>query len=402
MAHKAKWAQKPLFLYLLWLLFCFIWCPVQVSAAEQPGAVSSPESGQQPADQAVDATVDADAEAPPETVPEPQNAKADAAPAGPPPKRSRKPQLMDVETAMAILAQPFDEEAEADRPIPDAFVINEDGSKAPLPGVLSVFLTGSTLEILGCGHVGADKQPPVLVCTVSKETILGDVQFRGAISDFHAYKQAVVDSDCDPLVMRLNETDLYGDGNNFEVAVKQEAVDTWGAMETELTRRRARDATIARRKLAQKSLPTSKLQIKVRLHSPADSFHLARVQWLIAACLQIKAWVSQGSEPDVEALTVQPTRDPIVMTLERPRRVFQRDIAFTDKDAQEVHAMSSAHMELRPFKDTNYSLHRQQLHCATQAAPSVAEASAQVSAVLCAAFSLKSARGATNSRVHLR
>lgn len=47
------------------------------------------------------------------------------------------------------------------------------------------------------------------------------VQFQGAISDFHPIKAAVQAADYDPLLIRLNEDDLYGDGNNFEVAVTQ-------------------------------------------------------------------------------------------------------------------------------------------------------------------------------------
>lgn len=191
-------------------------------------------------------------------------ANAPASQAAPPGKRKHKQELMDVDTAMAVLAEPFDEEAEADRPLPDSFVTAADGAKSPLPGVLSLFLTGSTLEIVGCSHLGADKQPPVLTCAVSKETILGDIQFRGAISDFHAFKAAIVDADCDPLLLRVNEADLYGDGNNFELAVKQQAAEQWGAAEKELERRRQRDATIARRKLAQRSLPASKKHITVR------------------------------------------------------------------------------------------------------------------------------------------
>ena len=44
-----------------------------------------------------------------------------------------------------------------------------------------------------------------------------DMQFRGAISDFHPIKEHIMKSDYDPLLLRTNEDDLYGDGNNFEV-----------------------------------------------------------------------------------------------------------------------------------------------------------------------------------------
>ena len=52
---------------------------------------------------------------------------------------------------------------------------------------------------------------------VSKEKLLKDMQFRGAISDFHPIKEHIVSADYDPLLLRSNTDDLYGDGNNFEV-----------------------------------------------------------------------------------------------------------------------------------------------------------------------------------------
>lgn len=190
-----------------------------------------------------------------------QEADAGALPA--PPERGRKLQLMDVDTAKAILAEPYDEVAEADRPIPPDVGRDESGAAVPLPGVLSVFLTGSTLELLGCAGAG-----PVI--ELSKEAILKDINFRGAISDFHAYKQAILDSDCDPLTMRANVTDRYGDGNNFEVAVKVAAMSVWQAAGVEVARREARDAKVAQRRLAEKSLPAGKRQHKVL----APLFHL--------------------------------------------------------------------------------------------------------------------------------
>lgn len=40
---------------------------------------------------------------------------------------------------------------------------------------------------------------------------------RGAISDFYAYKQKILDADYDPLCIQVNEDDVFGDGNNFQV-----------------------------------------------------------------------------------------------------------------------------------------------------------------------------------------
>ena len=50
---------------------------------------------------------------------------------------------MDADTARAILAEPWDDTDDADVELPPLYIENEDGSKSPLPGVLSVFLTGA-------------------------------------------------------------------------------------------------------------------------------------------------------------------------------------------------------------------------------------------------------------------
>ena len=52
---------------------------------------------------------------------------------------------------------------------------------------------------------------------VAKEKLLHDIQFRGAISDFHPLKAKLTEVDYDPVMFRLNNDDLFGDGNNFEV-----------------------------------------------------------------------------------------------------------------------------------------------------------------------------------------
>jgi dynein intermediate chain 3, axonemal len=175
----------------------------------------------------------------------------------------RKAKFLDVETAQAILAEPFDEAAEADRAIPLPYITKPDGSRAPLDGVLSVFLTATTLQLLHIPHLADTAIAHMSTATLEKEKILGDIQFRGAISDFHAYKQAIVDGDAEPFVLRVNAADTYGDGNNFELAVSSAAIDVWEAGDLELERRKTRDERVALRTLAEKSLPPSAREIKV-------------------------------------------------------------------------------------------------------------------------------------------
>lgn len=138
----------------------------------------------------------------------------------------------DAATAEVSQASP------ADAPLPLPYVV-ENEAKRPLPGVQSVFLTGddltnpvfapvaksdvlflsgTTLGLVGAAEALAGQTGAAVSMTyVSKEKLLKDMQFRGAISDFHPIKEHIVNADYDPLLLRSNDDDLYGDGNNFEV-----------------------------------------------------------------------------------------------------------------------------------------------------------------------------------------
>lgn len=75
--------------------------------------------------------------------------------------------------------------------------------------------TGTTIQIVELSDMGEDKG--LTEKAISKETLMKDIQFRGAISDFYVIKQKIQDADMDPLIIRTNDHDTYGDGNNFEV-----------------------------------------------------------------------------------------------------------------------------------------------------------------------------------------
>ena len=88
---------------------------------------------------------------------------------------------------------------------------------------------GGTLKIVGLEDMG----PEVLLKRVSKETLLGDIQYRGAISDFTIVKKQISKADYDELLIRYNEEDVYGDGNNFELAVTKAAAEAFETQEAE-------------------------------------------------------------------------------------------------------------------------------------------------------------------------
>lgn len=74
---------------------------------------------------------------------------------------------------------------------------------------------GNTLSILGLQLESDDAGPKLH--RVPRSAILQDIQFRGAISDFHPLKAVLLTADYDPLILRTNPDDIYCDGNNIEV-----------------------------------------------------------------------------------------------------------------------------------------------------------------------------------------
>ncbi|KAK9820498.1 hypothetical protein WJX72_010908 [[Myrmecia] bisecta] len=238
-------------------------------------------------------------------------------------------------------AQPEDTSSpsgqEAELPLP--YAVSTSGRKEPLPGVQSIFLTGTTIEIIGLQALAGDGRGMLYV---PKEKLLKDVQFRGAISDFHPIRDKIQGADCDPVLIKSNPEDLYGDGNNFEIACSRAAADTWEFIEAETVRRQqAAQLAAASPKAAAKAVP--------KVHR----------DWLP------RPWTSMGSEIEVDEASVRPGRQPIVMTAHRRRKDFHRAFTLTDKDASEL--WNSSQMECRPFKDPKFDLNRMEQDAAVQA-----------------------------------
>lgn len=272
-------------------------------------------------------------------------------------------------------------------PLPEPFARSEEGRPIPLPGVESLFLTGTTAELVGlvpkpapdaaaapaadagaaaegaaaAGGSGAAAVPasppgPLGLILIPKEVLLEDMRFRGAISDFHIIKQRVMDADYDTLVFRANDDDVYGDGNNWMVALTREAADVWRGIEDEAARRLELAALEAAHAAAEKAKPRSQ---RVR---------------------KVKPWESLGSEVDIEEMSVRPRREAIRLVVQRRRREFNQPLGSAssggaaaaaagpklgDKDAHEL--WNSSQNECRPFKDPNFDMRRMELDAATQA-----------------------------------
>uniref|UniRef100_A0A7S0R4E4 WD repeat-containing protein 63 n=1 Tax=Pyramimonas obovata TaxID=1411642 RepID=A0A7S0R4E4_9CHLO len=224
----------------------------------------------------------------------------------------------------------------------------EGGPMVPEPGVESIFLTGTTLKLVGIEDMGKN----LLMKHVETATLLHDIQFRGAISDFHPIKTKIQKCDYDPILVRYNEDDIYGDQNNFEIVLLKETADKWLAAEEEAKRRAAEEE--AARLAAEEEAKANKGKKKRRPPAP---------------------WVSLGSELEIEECKARPTREPLVVSISRKRREFGLAFKLSDKDAQEL--WNSSQMECRPYRDSNFELRRMEHDLAIQAIPAQVDKSVQ-------------------------
>ena len=62
---------------------------------------------------------------------------------------------------------------------------------------------------------------------VEKAVVVEDMRFRGAISDFKEFQKGIEACDMDSILMRDNDGDTFGDGNNLEMCCKRASADIW-------------------------------------------------------------------------------------------------------------------------------------------------------------------------------
>eukprot|EP00898_Chlorokybus_atmophyticus_P001929 jgi/Chlat1/2737/Chrsp182S02893 len=196
--------------------------------------------------------------------------------------------------------------------------------RMPPAGVESVFLTGTTLKILEIDEERL-RAGDIASITIEKKVLVDDIQFRGAISDFHTYKGKIQKYSGDKLLLRYNAKDIYGDGNNFEVCLTLEAKDAFEKAEEKAKRE----------------------------HEEAQALQAAEDERRRLES-KLRGWVSLGSEKEIEEGRVRDSREPIVMSISRRRREFNAPYKFSDKDSQEL--WNSSACECRPFKDPNFDL----------------------------------------------
>ena len=150
-------------------------------------------------------------------------------------------------------------------------------------------MTDKTREIAGLEDVG----PDLPMKAVSKELITGDIQFRGALSCFEPAREAIEAADYDPIVLRYNPDDTYGDGANFEVACTKETADRF---EFEAQEALALEAAAAEAAAAEAAAEAERNKKPPRARAGPQT---------------IRPWVTDGTtEAEIDAMTIKPDSEP--------------------------------------------------------------------------------------------
>ena len=246
------------------------------------------------------------------------------------------------------LARENDARATSDLTTMPKFVLP---SLTPPPPHPLLIPPAETMGIVGIQDMG----PDLLLSAVAKEVIQADIKFRGAVSDFHGVAKAIKKADCDPITLRYNAEDIYGDGHNFLIATAKKHVPKWEEWAEE-TKAAAIAAAIAEKE-AEEAAAAAKPGRKKK-PKPVS-----------------KPWESLGSEVEIEEESIRPSGEaPTVIDVYRSPEEFGRPFKFDDADANEL--FNSSQMECRPYKDTTveYTTH---LTKGTQAIPVTVDGGAQ-------------------------
>ncbi|KAJ3118520.1 WD repeat-containing protein 63 [Phlyctochytrium bullatum] len=210
----------------------------------------------------------------------------------------------------------------------DSFAPPNPDVEMPAEGIFPLFLTTMTQELF---HVKSNEEvtaeKPIKI--IPKADIVSDIQSRLAISDFHPAKSYILDYPGDEILLYFDASFKYG--QNFVLCITPEA--------------------------AQAVLKPLAIAAPEEILKPKRP--------------QPKVWECFGSDKEIEAERITPTRDLIYLKISQRLKDFGAPCAFSDKEASELP------LELRSFKDPAYEINRMELCSGVQAIPTLKDAGVQ-------------------------
>ncbi|NXS88761.1 WDR63 protein, partial [Erpornis zantholeuca] len=203
------------------------------------------------------------------------------------------------------------------------------------PEIFPLLLTAKTQQIFNCRADEDVTEENCLKC-IKKEDIIQDLKTRANNSDFHPLKKVILEYPGDELLVVFDPEFQYG--QNFYIVASEEAKENLlklsaTAKETEETEEN-REETL-------------------EVH---------------------KAWVSLGSEKEVEEETVKERETKIKYKISRVRRKFGAPITFTDKNASDD---KDSYAECTSYEDNTFTINIIERDVGVQTVPKVRETSTQ-------------------------
>ena len=223
-----------------------------------------------------------------------------------------------------------------------------DGELKAPNGCIPLSLTGATQEMFSAkAKVDVTENSPFKY--VSKEAVLKDIQFRGAISCFQPLKAKIEKSPLKEIVLYYDAEFSYGE--SYLVILTEEGKDAMQKAFDEAHPQAAVATGVPGAEGVEGApgdVPVEEtMEVVGEYHGLADA----------------RPWESLGSEAEIAETSVTPNRELLVVSISRRRREFGlSNFKFADTEIE--------YNEYRQFRDANYDLRRMQAR--TRQPPSAA------------------------------
>ncbi|KAM4773279.1 dynein axonemal intermediate chain 3 isoform 2-T4 [Cyanocitta cristata] len=200
------------------------------------------------------------------------------------------------------------------------------------PEIFPLLLTAKTQKIFNCRADEDVTEENCFKC-VKKEDIIQDLKTRADTSDFHPLKKVILEYPGEELLVVFDPKFQYG--QNFYIVASEEAKENL-----------------------------------LKLSATAKETEEDREETLEVH----KAWVSLGSEKEVEEESVKERDTKIKYKISRVRRKFGAPITFTDKNASDD---KDSYAECTSYEDNTFTIKMIERDVGVQRVPKVRETSTQ-------------------------
>ncbi|XP_046905383.1 dynein axonemal intermediate chain 3 [Hypomesus transpacificus] len=210
---------------------------------------------------------------------------------------------------------------------------NDVDSPAGSVDIFPMVLTSATQEMFGC-RADEDVTGDAPYKLLRKADVLQDMRTRAAVSDFSPVKQLVMDYPEEEILL-VYDID-FTHGQSFYLVLTVETKDMMlrlPASEEEV----AADAT------------SSEVFVQEKTPEP-------------------QAWVSLGSEQEIQEESVTDSRPRLKYKISRARREFGAPVCFSSRNAADA---KDGHMECSSYQDRSFSLRQMERQSGVQAIPAL-------------------------------